>query len=116
MKNYLILGFFLSFIACENLQPNTEPLYKSISFQPNQCDEPWDAAAFAADTRIESMQKYLITKGISGIFNVEVTPVEGVFCQACTCPSSNVYKFDVLSSEFEKLNQIPPFDTLLNDE
>lgn len=109
-----ILLLLLSFTACKKEYENTNGL-KLVAFKPNQCNEPWDSAAYRAEglNRAERLKKYLKDNGIGQVTNFEITVDNKIYCEACSCLSGQNIRFTVMASDFEKLKTIAPFSTYL---
>jgi hypothetical protein len=115
MKNLLIaFTLILAAVSCENATPNPDDL-RSVEFMPTSCAEPWDAPVYTVnkENRSSRLVAYLKASGIKNVYDLSSINDGMVYCQACTCPSGEVFTFDVTSKDYEKLKQLDPFDKYL---
>lgn len=120
MAPRILLVLFLSmhFLAYEKEREEKweEMGLRLVAFKPNQCNEPWDGAAYRTSdhpSRSERLKNYLRDNGISQITNFEITVDNNIYCEACSCLSGQNIKFTVTLADFEKLKNIAPFDKYL---
>ena len=114
MKNLLVgLSLFVS-MACTNVTPAPEDL-QNVSYMPTQCSEPWDAENYtkSGDNRGTRLVAYLKDKGITNVYNLKSTNDGNMYCQACTCPSGELFSFGVSKDDYTKLKSIEPFSATL---
>lgn len=115
MKN-LLVAFTLIFAAasCENTSPDPDDL-QQVQFMPNSCAEPWDAPVYTAnnENRGSRLVAYLKDSGIKNIYDLSSINDGKVYCQACTCSSGEIFTFNVVSKDYDKLKQLDPFDKYL---
>lgn len=115
MKN-LCIAFILIFtiVSCENTSPDPDDL-RQVEFMPTSCGEPWDSPVYTAnnENRGSRMVAYLKDSGIKNIYNLSSINDGMVYCQACTCPSGEIFTFNVSSNDYEKLKAVDPFDKYL---
>lgn len=115
MKNLLLaFALILSVSSCENTSPDPADL-RQVEFMPTSCAEPWDAPAYTAnkENRGSRLIAYLKDQGVKNIYNLSSINDGKIYCQACTCPSGEIFTFNVTSKDYEKLKQIDPFDKYL---
>lgn len=113
-KLFLAFTLFFAVSSCENTSPNPEDL-RQVQFMPNACAEPWDSPVYTAnnENRGSRLVAYLKDSGIKNIYDLSSINDDKIYCQACNCPSGEIFTFNVLAKDFEKLKQIDPFDKYL---
>lgn len=113
LKLLAILAIMVPFSSCTTENVEADNTYNSVSIKPNQCDEPWDDAAYTTQTKLikreDRFKAYLSDKGIKDLKNFKNTTDDKIYCQACTCPSNDNYSFELNKTEFEKLKTIERF-------
>lgn len=94
MKNFLLIIAGILLVSCN--------YDTKMKYNETQCADEWN---YDPDINVHknNIKHYLLTKGIeTGDIQIVTTPISGMVCEACTCPSDRTIYITVTPNDKAK--------------
>jgi hypothetical protein len=107
MKKYFFIALVFGLISFSYCEDQIETPGIKMEFAETQCSNPWDAFP-KSDNYLLIVHKYLNDNGIE-IYSISIELINGgngVYCDACNCPSGRKIVIQIPETDIEAAKQV----------